>query len=1545
MADEAAVVTPPPSPGGAVEEKETTAEPPSSVEGTAAASASVADDTAAAAVVVEDEEEAAAAPSHAFRGLTVLPPKQLRHQQQLQQNQPRLNIDYDDAAIALPLIRAEEPTASIRAALSELVGLAHITNYRLELEPTDGSGENKQEGGDPLWHENHTKWDPPLVSPYTGPEAVVTVPAGIKVLDEGNIPSLASKRVLDDWGDLHPLVAHGLQDGSAFRIILHRYDVASLKDHVTRLRTLLNGNAPSLLALVDDHEAPPPTEGPPSAEGENNTAAVASNVDAGEGNGESKDDAGETAAPPPKPLPSLPEFTTAPDGSNLCDFYYLASGEDPKLYLGKPDASKSNKKKKKAKGAHASSNGQDDTAAPELSVEQEIREKLPRLNELDQLTRVDCQLEWSSFHPPPSHRKLIGDLGYLVLYLPGDAPAVHVTATPMGFYVNRSSLGGSAQVQNRPHFDPSPAAEPCFSHALLDCLLQASPVFKESWSAALEASRERAEITTALNHVTPFLSLFRFAIRADFKGFSSPESAAAVLQTLDSSFQTPSWLVPHPRHESYTADDLGRPSNPATWNRNHYHGSDPIRTEEELVHNFGIDVRSGGIRDWNEELQLGREMPTDTQHDRIEKARLIHKVMTEFAEAVLYGVKAISEGQIQPMNPNETIRTQVYLHNNIFFSRAIDAGPETFKLAKGDRAARKTANRELHCNSVFHRLERPGFHTLANVLVDYLGTRYVCQSVLPGILIGDHGHKVLLGAVENGVPLKWDSDLHELLEQKVAKTMMVATRPVLRNPLTRERLDEIERLKSQLPALPPEPGKPELPDMEAADPAAVMTTCLPLEAKAIQGSDNRKYVLDLGRLSPRDANWLPLQKGGTGKWEALRRESGKSGTAIPSSLDDDEWTMCVLRHELVTRFTQYSMAKFVREFHEKNSDGGVDEESIFQSKEGKDFLSSLRLNVNVFLPDVKTFEGIDEDLAEQVRRDEQRVCAAATYLWDEVLPKVTKVIKDSQVHQLPVDGRTLTELLHRQGINCRYLGRLAVLAQHEEEKDAKVDEDLKHGRLTVLDGRHTMPKCWLELLEIEMIARAAKHVLDAYLIEGGGVVAAQPAQTVASFLSAIVSEAEETAAQTETRLEKRPANEPDDDDFAALTISGIGGDGDALSSPIRSRHEVWQDIELEIGRRFRYTLTLFNTGNKAGRARHIPLLRRVCQRTGVRLLAKNYDVGGRCLCSGGASFGGKLCASYPISPLDIHDIVPLMKHTAAYNEGFYPCSLSPAATIPPLQVLLQDARAAMEAAHVHTSQRALGKGLELAQEALALYQRVTENPSHPGVIESMELMASIFHDADDYGMAVLHAEKALSLVIQTGGFDTSNVVNAHLTLSQMLFAMRELERAVKHLRAAIYLLDLMAGPMHTEAFTAYHKLGNAYSEREYNGRYLPSAVKCFKEAAKRDSFDRLMEGITSKHVARALAAMGEYKEAVAAEKVASTSLGMFLGRDHKWVKECEEELDNYTKLAVAKGNKTVESAKMKQEVARADAIAAELIAAVEDTSKVKHKTKKKKGKK
>ncbi len=300
----------------------------------------------------------------------------------------------------------------------------------------------------------------------------------------------------------------------------------------------------------------------------------------------------------------------------------------------------------------------------------------------------------------------------------------------------------------------------------------------------------------------------------------------------------------------------------------------------------------------------------------------------------------------------------------------------------------------------------------------------------------------------------------------------------------------------------------------------------------------------------------------------------------------------------------------------------------------------------------------------------------ARHLWDDVIPNLTKEIRASGGNelQLPADGRSLTELIHQRGINCRYLGRLAELARKEELEDVIAFERAIAEAASVSPGsgtdgadkaapakkrapRFRIPICWLELLECEMVARAAKHVLDSYMLEGGESSSALPAQAIASFLSAMVSVGEESAAETERRTTggknkaDASARALDQEEMDALTLFGGGVDADnrTPSSLVRGRDEIWSEIEREVGRRYRYTLSLYNTdagkGIDAndGRALYVPLLRRMCQRSGIRLVAKRYNVGKKCVCGASGGGGSVLAASYPIAPTDILDILPLAR--------------------------------------------------------------------------------------------------------------------------------------------------------------------------------------------------------------------------------------------------------------------------------------------------------------
>lgn len=254
------------------------------------------------------------------------------------------------------------------------------------------------------------------------------------------------------------------------------------------------------------------------------------------------------------------------------------------------------------------------------------------LYELNEAVRVSTTISLSGYHPPPAHRVVLGDLAYLTATFP-DGSVAHITACPLGFYLNRSTAT---------KFDPTPAMkvgksnskDACYSHALLDCLLQVSSSLCLSWRSALTAAKKRSDLLHQLSLTEDTLyNLFR-PVASSFPNNSSGPAAATAMggmmrvllpvsspstftPRIDSLVVRPPWLVSLPSVKE--GDMIGQRR--STWDHDKLHSWDTDRVEDEMTSVYGMDIRGGGLRDWNEELQTARELPVETIGERTERAR------------------------------------------------------------------------------------------------------------------------------------------------------------------------------------------------------------------------------------------------------------------------------------------------------------------------------------------------------------------------------------------------------------------------------------------------------------------------------------------------------------------------------------------------------------------------------------------------------------------------------------------------------------------------------------------------------------------------------------------------------------------------------------------------------------------------------------------------------------------------------------------------------------------------------------------------------------
>jgi protein TIF31 len=200
-----------------------------------------------------------------------------------------------------------------------------------------------------------------------------------------------------------------------------------------------------------------------------------------------------------------------------------------------------------------------------------------------------------------------------------------------------------------------------------------------------------------------------------------------------------------------------------------------------------------------------------------------------------------------------------------------------------------------------------------------------------------------------------------------------------------------------------------------------------------------------------------------------------------------------------------------------------------------------------------------EDEREEIANDEADVRAACEYLTSTVIPKLVQQLKDGDVG-FPLDGESLSTLLHKRGINIRYLGVIAALSSDE------------HPRVQALH----------KLSVQEMICRGFKHVASKYLRH---LAAPLASACMSHLLNCFLG----------SRLHSQPIPEYDESLKVLYTDSDFAFEGVTVDS---LRMEVVEQVHL----RYRHEVSC----DLAPIGREMQLLREISLKLGLQLLAKNY---------------------------------------------------------------------------------------------------------------------------------------------------------------------------------------------------------------------------------------------------------------------------------------------------------------------------------------------------
>lgn len=986
------------------------------------------------------------------------------------------------------------------------------------------------------------------------------------------------------------------------------------------------------------------------------------------------------------------------------------------------------------------------------------------------LQEIKCveSIAFSSFNPVPGYRRLLGDLIYLDLHTL-EGKNYCVTAHTRGFFVNHSA--GNI-------LDPRPMYPTREATTLVGLLRQLSEKFSKGFVEVLERK--------AQGH--PF------------------ENVPALLPLNP-------WLGPYPP-----------PS----------HKRDVARAEDALMLPYGTET-VGMQRDWNEELQSCREFPRKSLQDRIMRDRALYKVNCDFVDAAIKGAKGVIGRCIPPINPTDPERFHMYVHNNIFFSFAIDGdftlmqqmheqGPKeldnpndkdkmkpvaelegeghleavdkedllkikseqpvegskdiedhvvrgsdavvegntSLQVVESEQATYASANNDLKGTKAYNNADVAGLYTLAMAIIDYRGHRIVAQSIIPGILQGDKSESLLYGSVDNGKKISWNEKFH-LKVLEAGKLLHIKEHEVF----------------------------------DGSGNAVKMAA--PVECKGIVGSDDRHYLLDLMRTTPRDANYT-----GHGSRH------------------------CVLRPELIAAFCQAEALEKVKEKKGDNDD--CDDKNLLQ-----DELLAIRLNPNV-LTDFKLAGN-----SEEVSADEAAVRKTGQYLVNVVLPKFVQDLGSLEVS--PMDGQTLTEALHAHGINMRYLGRVA-------------------------NSSKQFPHIW-DLCVVEMVTRTAKHVLKGVLREtqdhhvGGAIthffncllghdIPVEPPSIESEKSSEDSSAKSFGKAGTPEKVRKKgkgghhkKATEVSSPDTKHGVFESKDGENDARNKVVDSRPSylcitpdlVWKDIHEGVKLKYQFELP----EDVKTKVRRIGTIRNICQKVGVTLAARKYD----------------LNAAAPFQTTEILDLHAVVKHSSP---------------------MCADARDLLESGKLRLAQGKLNEAYEMFSEAFTILQQVC-GPMHREVANCCRYLAMVLYHAGDMAGAIMQQHKELIINERCLGLDHPDTAHSYGNMALFYHGLNQTELALRHMARTLLLLNVSSGSDHPDVAATFINIAMMYQDI---GR-MHVALRYLQEALQKNvrllGEEHIQTAVCYHALAIAFNCMGAYKLSLQHERSTYNILAKQLGDD------------------------------------------------------------------
>ena len=484
-----------------------------------------------------------------------------------------------------------------------------------------------------------------------------------------------------------------------------------------------------------------------------------------------------------------------------------------------------------------------------------------------------------------------------------------------------------------------------------------------------------------------------------------------------------------------------------------------------------------------------------------------------------------------------------------------------------------------------------------------------------------------------------------------------------------------------------------------------------------------------------------------------------------------------------------------------------------------------------------------------------------------------------------MDGQSLSRLMHKRGINIRYLGKLASLSQEQGL------------RLQALKALATQ----------EMITRAFKHMSNNYLKD---LPIPFATTCLAHLLNCLLG----------SGLTKSPTAQIDED----LEFLYKNADYSFTKATVES---VKSDIENHVYLRYRYVLE----ESWVSDIKHIQLLREISLKLGLQFAAKDYQFA-PLLNNIDEKLGSKINEDVTVPAQNGHVNGHVHGHVNGHTNGHVnganakkkrknadsssPVSSNGSQVLPPPVTFLPDdivnivpmikdacaksllAEEALEAGRISLSQNHKELGQELLLESLTLHEQIY-GILHPEVARVYHQLAMLYYQLDEKNAAVELAHKAVIISERTLGIDSSETILSYLNLGLFEHGNGNTNVALACMRHALELWKIIYGLNHPDSITTINNAAvmlqhlKLYPESR---QWFEASLAISEQVSGKSSVN---SATLSFQLAQALALDQDPKGAVQRMRDAYSVFLAKLGPDDRNTKEADTWLDQLTQNAVS----------------------------------------------